>query len=255
MKLIALTLLTAALWAQEAAPPPAAANPTRPVTRVIEFILDDGEKMQKLAQLFAHKLNRVQVEPALGLVVLTGPPTEVNEVEAAIRRYYKPKPMEAGISGPPNRNYELTLHVLQGQSDGNEAIGIPASLSPVVQQLKSVSTLTSFRALESQLIKVRDNQKIGTTGVLAFSQLNDEAARYEISGIVRSKGVMIQIDNLAFTARVPTVTVAANNTRFHDVAIFSSLDLKPGQATVIGKANAGPKSGALILILTAKLVD
>lgn len=256
MKLITLTLLAAALWAQEATPPPPAANPTRPVTRVIEFILDDGEKMQKLAQLFAHKLNRIQVEPALGLVVLTGPQAEVTEVEAAIKRYYKPKPLEAGFGGPPNRNFELTFHVLQGRNEGNENAGIPTALGPAIQQLRAVSNLTSFRSLESQILRVRDGEKIGVTGLLNFSPSGEsDSPRYDLSGKVHSKGAMIQVDDFRFQTRILAPSSSPANRNYYEVAIYSSIDLKPGQVTVIGKTNASPKDGALILVLTAKLVD
>lgn len=258
MKLIALTLLTAALWAQEATPPPkpapSPATSPRPVTRVMEFILDDGLKMQQIAALFAHRLHRIQVEPAVGLLVMTGSEADVNEVEAAIKRYYKPKPLEAGISGPANRNFEIILHVLYAKSEGNE-VSVSASMQPVVQQLKLLTNLTSFRSIETQVLRVRSGEKIESNAILQWPEaLERSSPQYQFRTTVRPKGVLIQCDNLHFSARTPYAT-GPDSFQYRETGFSTSVDLKPGQATVIGKSNASPKDGAIIAVLTAKFVD
>jgi len=258
MKLIALTLFAAALWGQEAKPMPSlslATPPPRMTTRVMEFILDDGEKMQKIAQLFAHRLHRIQVEPSVGLVVMTGTEADVLEVESAIKRYYKPKPLEAGISGPPNRNFELVLQVLHASSTGTQT-EVPTALQPVVQQLKQLTNLTSFRTVESEVIRIRSGERFETTGILQWPGVPDPAIPvYQFRTTVQPKGVLIQCDRLVFSARIPVPSGPNNQVQFGEIVIQTAVDLKPGQATIIGKASASSKDGALILVLTAKLVD
>ncbi len=254
MKLLSLAFVAIAAFSQEAAPQPKAAPAPKRVTRVMEFILDDGEKMRKIAELFAHRLQRIQVEPSVGLLVMTGWEEDVTEVEAAIKRYYKPKPMEAGISGPPNRNFELVLHILQGTS-GEALSDVPSSLQATVQQIKQVTNLSSFRAIESQVLRIRSGEKLFTNGVLLWPNVPlDSSPGYEFEAGVRPRGVYIQCDPLRFRARIPFVT-AGGKFQYTDVAIQTAVDLKPGQATVIGKTNASLKDGSIILVLAAKFAD
>jgi hypothetical protein len=77
---------------------------------------------------------------------------------------------------------------------------------------------------------------------------------YQFTSTVRPKGVLIQCDNFSFNARTPYAT-GPDSFQYRETGFFTSVDVKPGQATVIGKSNASPKDGALILVLTAKLVD
>ncbi len=249
MKLIPLLVLTSLGWAQEA---PAVAP--RPVTRVFEFVLDDAEKIQRLAELFGNRLQRAKVDPALGLVVLTGAEADVVEAEAAIKRYYKPKALEAAISGPPNRNFELVLHVLHARQEGTESLA-PPSLQPVIQQLKQLTNLTSFRTVESQVLRVRSGEKAEVTGVLQSAEYPEKvASQYQFRIAVRPSGVKIRCDDLRFSARLP-YAVGPDLHQFRELLFFTAVDLKPGQATVIGKANASAKDGAIILVLTANFVD
>lgn len=254
MKLLTLLTIAFAAFAQEATAPKPTPAP-RVVSRVIEFVLDDGEKMQKIAGLFAHRLNRIIVEPSVGLLVMTGNEADVNEVEAAIKRYYKPKPLEPGFAGPPNRNFEINLQVLHASSEGNlEAV--PATLLPVVQQLKQVTRLTSFRVIESQILRVRSGEEVEATGVLQWPGVPEKVSpMYQLRGVVKPKGVLIQCDKLRFGARIPYLSGAPDSYQFQELLISTSVDLKPNQLTVIGKANASVKDGALILVLTAKLAD
>ncbi len=253
MKILILALFVISAFAQDA-PVEKPADSTRIVTRVIEFILDDGEKMQKLAGMFAHRVHRINVEPSVGLVVITGREQDVIEVERAILRFYKPKPLEAGISGPANRNFELVLQVLYAKAEGSEN-SVPAGMQAVVQQLKQVTNLTSFRSIESQVIRIRNGEKVQTLGMLQWPDTPDRStATYQFQATVKIKGLVIQCDELRYVARIPYVT-APEQYAFRDINIFTAVDLKPGQATVIGKANASAKDGAIVLVLTARLVD
>ncbi|MDX2268673.1 MAG: hypothetical protein NW208_11250 [Bryobacter sp.] len=242
MKLLTFFLLAASMFAQE------------PVTRVFEFILDDGEKMQKLSALFAHKLARIQVEPALGLVVMTGSEAQVTEVEALLKKYYKPKALEAGISGPPNRNIELVTQILYARSEGSDST-YPATLQPIVQQLKQLTLLNSFNVVETQVVQLRNGTNFELRGTMQLPGIPESAATsYGYSGAMRISGTKIQGDKIRFSGRVP-YRVGEGQYQFMEVALVTSFDLKPGQSTVIGKTNASTKDGSIILILTARLVD
>jgi hypothetical protein len=247
MKLLIIFLLAIAAVAQEATPK------AKRVDRIVEFVPDGTDQMHRLANLFGSSV-AVKVEPTLGLVMLSGTEDQVEEAMKAILKYYKAKPGQAAPAGP-GRGIELTLHILQGKSEGNDMSGVPAALNPVIQQMKQVTNLTSFRSLETQIMRVRDGEKVETTGVLVWADVPDKALPvYQFRALVRAKGPVIQCDNLGFGGRVPYLT-GGENYQYREVGVSTSLDVKPGQWTVIGKTNASAKEGAIILVLSAKFVD
>ncbi|GAB4364894.1 MAG: hypothetical protein OHK0021_08650 [Bryobacter sp.] len=242
MKLLTFFLLAASMFAQE------------PVTRVFEFLPEDGEKMQKISAMFSNNSRRVLVEPALGLIVMTGPEAQVAEVETFLKKFYKPKALEGGISVSPNRNIELVTQILYARSEGNES-NYPATLQPIVQQLKQLTQLNSFNVVETQVVRLRNGTNFELRGTMHLPGIPEMAATsYGYSGTMQISGAKVQGDKIRFSGRVP-YRVGEGQYQFMEVALVTSFDLKPGQSTVIGKTNASTKDGSIILILTARLVD
>jgi hypothetical protein len=268
MKLILFTFCALAAIAQQAAEPkpeprpepkpaanasPAPAAGTR-VTRVFEFVPDDAEQMQKLSQLVAASLARIHLEPALGLVAMTGSEEAVTEAERLLKQYYKSKPMQPGTSGIANRNVELVTQILYARTEGNEN-SYPASLQPVVQQLKQVTRLNSFSVVETQVARVRIGSEFNVSGTVQWPGNPESVPQtYQYKGLLKIAGAKIQIDQLRFGSRVP-FRVGESQYQFMEVGLNTFVDLQPGQATVVGKTNASTKDGSIILVLTARLVD
>lgn len=240
MKLIAALILPALLFAQ----------PTK-VTRIIEYEPDGTNQMKKFEPLMVQLDVAMRSEPLLRLVSLQGPNKEsVDEAERLIHKYYKPRPPKAAT----DRNVELTLSVIQGRNSPDPS-DTPPTLSAVVTQLKQASQLTSFRLLESQIIRMREGSKVETTGVIAWMDAPEAVSpTYNFNSIVRLSGNTVQLDDLHFNIRLFYKDII-NKYNSREVGINSSLDLTPGQQVVVGKANASAKDGALILVLSAKIVD
>ncbi len=240
MKLIAALILPALLFAQ----------PTK-VTRMIEYEPDGTDQMRKFEPLLVHLNVAMRTEPLVRLVSLQGPDKDsVDEAERIIRRYYKPKVAK----NEPDRNVELTLRILQGRNSPDPS-DIPITLASVVTQLKQASQLTSFRLLESQILRIRDGAKVGANGVISWMDVPELVSpTYTFSSMVRLSGNTVQLDDLHFNIRMP-VKGANENYSFRDVGISSTLDLTPVQQVVVGKTNASAKDGAIILVLSARIVD
>ena len=240
MKLIAALILPALLFAQ----------PTR-VTRIIEYEPDGTDQMKRFEPLLVQLDVAMRSEPLLGLVSLQGSNKDsVDEAEKMIRKYYKARPAKTA----PDRNVELTLRIIQGRNSPDPS-DIPPSLSSIVTQLKQASQLTSFRLLESQIIRMRDGAKVAATGVIAWMDVPELVSPlYSFDSMVRLSGNTVQLDNLRFNIRMP-VKRPNEGYDFRDVGISSTLDLSPGQQVIVGKTNASAKDGAIILVLSAKIVD
>ena len=191
-------------------------------------------------------------EPTLKLINIWGLSKEsVDDAEQLIRRYYKPRPAMVA----KDRNVEITLNILLGKSDSAEPSDAPSSLNAVIAQLKQVTTLKSFLNLETQILRVREGKRVDSSGVLTWADAPESAApTYTFTSNVHIPGTNIRLDDLKFGASVP-YKMADQHYQHRVVGVNSSFDLKSGQQVVVGKTNASSKDGALILIVSARIVE
>lgn len=242
MKFFLFLILAGALFAQ----------PVR-VNRFMEYEPDGTDQVQRFEKLLSPSNVGFLAEPTLKLIHIWGPSKEsLDEAEQLIRRYYKPKP--AGIK---DRNVEITLHILLGKSGTSEPSDAPPALNAVIAQLKQVTTLTSFRNLETQILRVRDGKRVESSGVLPWSDVPESAAPlYQFKADVSAPGTSIRLEDLKFGTTVPyKVGTGENQYQFRQVGVNSSFDVKPGQQVVVGKTNASSKDGSLIMVLSARIVE
>ena len=238
MKPLALLFLPCLLLAQP------------PFSKFVEYEPDGTDSIQNFRKLLGPTGVGFEADSSLKLATIWGnSQSKLDEAEQLIKKYYKPK---AG-SAPAqlDRNVELTLHVLHAKMSSTEPNDTQSILAPVIQQLKQATALTSFRTVETQILRIRSGKKVETSGILVWNDAPESAApNYQFRTEVSIQGASIRVDNLNFGVRVP---YKLNEN--YQVGINSSFDMKPGQYTVVGKANASAKDGALVLILSAKIVD
>ena len=222
------------------------------VNRIIEYEPDGTDQAQRFEKLLGPSRIGFWAEPTLKLINIWGQSKEsVDEAEQLVRRYYKPRPAIV----VKDRNVEITLNILLGKSDSTEPSDAPSSLNAVIAQLKQVTTLKSFRNLETQILRVRDGKRVESSGVLTWTDVPESAApTYNFTSSVLTPGTNIRLEDLKFGARVP-YKVADQHYQYREVGVNSSFDLKSGQQVVVGKTNASTKDGALILVVSARIVE
>jgi len=214
---------------------------------MFEYQPDGTDQVQRLTALIQIPGVKILADPVIGVVSIVGDTEEkVNMVEQYFKKHFKPKAPSVA-----DRNIELTLHILYAKTASN----VQAALQPVLQQLKQSTMLTSFRSVETQILRVRSTKRVEASGVLTWDDVPENVSPlYQFRTDVTAIGNSIRIDSMNFGVRIPS-KVAENNFQFREVGITSTLDLKPGQFVVVGKTNTSPKDGALVLVLSAKLVD
>jgi hypothetical protein len=238
MKTLFLTLVAATLLAQN-------------VTRVIEFEPDGTDQANRIVSLLQASGMRVHYDPVLGLATIIGPESDVAKGEEFFRKYYKPR---ASRPTAGYRNTELTIHILTARKSSDPS-DLPPTLNATATELTRATGLNSFRLVESQIIRVRDGEAIAVRGTLQTPVPPDTPSSHYSLGIKSvSVGNTIGIKALDLVATLnyakegPTV-------KSNEVVLRTSVDVKPGQQTVIGKANSSPSDGAIILILSARTVE
>jgi hypothetical protein len=239
MKTLILAFIATTLAAQE-------------VTRLIEYKPDDSDQADRLAILFQKSGVRTHNDSVLGLMSLSGNAEAVTNAEATFRKHYKPR-----VQAAKARNVELTLSVLSGKSGAADAGSIPMNLRPTVQEIGKATGLTEFRLVESQVIRVRSGERLVIAGVLQLAGgTNASPANYGFQAGKVSIEDSVAIKDLAFFARLPyPISLDEKLVQFSELSIKTSIDIKPGQQVVVGKANGPVAQGALILVLSAKAAD
>jgi hypothetical protein len=175
------------------------------------------------------------------------------EVLAAIEESLK----RLDVPQPPARNIVLDAYLLVASMHGSTE-NIPSELEPVVQQLKSVFKYHGFRLLATSSLRTRDGHGGQTNGVLPSVLEGSMPTNYDFhvgSTTITSdsKERVIRIDDMRLGLRVQVKSEI--DLQYHEVHINTSIDIREGQKVVVGKANIDNADNALILVLTAKVIE
>ena len=155
----------------------------------------------------------------------------------------------------PARNIELTVHLLIASSQA-AASTLPAELDPAIKQLKAIFSYKGYRLLETLLLRTREDQAADMSGNLPSEAVDHTPISYELhinSARITADGKdrLFRINNLKLNLRVPIRGVGGT----YGAGITTDIDVREGQKVVVGKANIDNSDNALILVLTAKVVD
>jgi hypothetical protein len=149
----------------------------------------------------------------------------------------------------------LEAYLLTASGQGSST-GVPGDLEPVIKQLKSVFNYQGFRLLGTLSWRGRDGTGGNVNGLLP-SVSSDSAQptfyTFKINGVgVTSEGKepTIRINDLYLQLVFPVKGSGTQN-----AVISTSIDVKQGQKVVVGKANIDNADNALILTLTAKVIE
>ena len=240
MKSILLTLLcAAALLAQET------------TSRVVQLKYIHPDSTNAVLSVLSANMVRYQADGNLRIVALSGPAELVEAMEAAIKKL--------DVPAPAAKNIELTFHMLLAGPQGDSGT-VPPELSGVVQQLRNVFGLKSFRVLETAAIRSREGKPADTNGSMApVSSKVEASASYHLTvknvAVSSSdKGANVRLDGLRFTARLPYLVPPANY-QFAESGIATDIDVREGQKVVVGKLSIDNASQSIFLVVTAKVVD
>ncbi len=241
MKILLLLLMSTLLIAQVNRP-----------SRIIEYEPDGSDQAERFIKIFRAANVFYDYDPVLKIVTLQADTKEkLDESEALFRRYYKPK----SAVTITDRNVELTLNVLHGKSGTAEKGDVPASLNAVIQQLKQVTSLTTFNNVETQILRVREGKRVESSGVLVWQDFPEYAApTYNLSAGLSLTGQSVKLNELKVGVRM-YYKVGDSQYQSREVGINTALDMKSGQQVVVGKTNASSKDGALIFVISARIVD
>lgn len=193
----------------------------------------------------------ISYDPDLKVLSVSAPKDILAAIEETIRRLDVPPPAA--------KNLEVNAYLVQASPQGPTS-NMPAELEPVIKQLKTLFSYQAFRLMGALTLRGRDGQREEVNGNLpALNSDLPHAIPYGFninSASISSDGKdrIIRIDHLVLHLRVP-VKEGGEHWSYQDAHIQTSIDVREGQKVVVGKANIDNADNALILVLTAKVID
>jgi hypothetical protein len=175
------------------------------------------------------------------MLVVRGSAEAVGMIEDAIKKLdVAPPPTPEQRPAP---NVELTVQLLYGSSQESQTTAVPADLDSTVRQLRSLFPYKSYRVMDTLFMRGRSGSTVMLSGTLSGG---DSSYRFRYNGqaLPGAAPRTVRLDNLELGV---TKTVQS--------AIQTTLDVREGQKTIIGKANVTGTDDAIILVITPKVIE
>jgi hypothetical protein len=232
---------------QEQAPTGKAAKEEQ-VRRVIQLKYADPGHVAVLLTLFGASLRWDGPSKVLTVV---GPTSAVAAVEEAVKKLDVPP--------PPTKDVDLTAYFVLATRQPMQASDLPPELGEVVTQLKRVLNYQSFQLVNTAFLRIQEAERGAVSGV---ARVGSEPVEFHLSFdraeiIPEAKARTVRISGLDFVAEQATTHVANTNliAKTTTAKIHTNIDIAEGQKVVVGKTALDFPDNALILVLTAKVID
>jgi len=182
------------------------------------------------------------VSQALGV---SAPPAVMAAIEETIKRLDVPR-----LS---YRNIELTAEILEALPAPAEATSLPPELQGVVAQLRGTFKFAAYRLADTLFVRAREEEGLATEGTsatdfMALGRLNYRLHVRTASVTTAAGGTVVHLDRMEFMAMNPKLLGSGR-------VEASGLDIRAGQRVVVGNSGLGSPGSAIILVLSAKVVD
>src|SRR5262249_1058165 len=124
------------------------------------------------------------------------------------------------------------------------------------KQLHGLFQYKGYKTLESFVLRARDGQGGNTSGVIPGNPEASYDFRYGTAVVSGGAPRVVQINRLELSVRTPTSERdKEGRIRYESSSINTNIDVREGQKVVVGKSTFHGSNDALILVVTAKVVE
>ena len=204
-----------------------------------------ADKVQNFIYTFLTPgVGRVTSGPTEGSLVISDYPENVEQALQAIRK----------IDVKP-ADLQFTVQLVLGSETSGEGDDV-IQRDPVVNELRNLLRYKSYNLLDSTVIRAMDGSdsevRLGKKGDFEF-YVRPKVIKDEKSSLIQMEVRLRQIFLLSY----PATAVPAPNQPYErsTTLISSTLNLKPGDKTVVGVSKLDGGDKGLILIISGKIVD
>jgi len=185
----------------------------------------------------------MRADERLKTISLMGSPESVAQAEAAIKKL--------DVPAPPEKNIELLAYLVMAS---NEAQAAPeaADLSSVIKQMRTLFPYKSYRLLDTIWVRTKAGGSAFESGGMAPASLKTDP-NFNPTYLLSAHGIWYDAENK--TVRFSDLGLLLVLREKTSVKIGSTVDIREGQKVVIGKTNPTGADSAVVLIVTAKVVE
>jgi hypothetical protein len=215
-------------------------DPNKTVRKIIDVKYADP---QVIANLVNGPGIDLKSDRSLHVLIVRGSAATVAEVEAMVRKL---------DTAPPN--IELIVYLVSGSSR-DSVDDLPKDLAPTAKQLHGLFAYKSYHVMQSFILRSRDGRDANDKGTLPNTN-SDYSFQYRSATVSQTTPRVVHIDQMQFQVTTPTGEKNNNGSPALRYAnIPSDIDIGEGQKVVVGKSSTNATDEALILVVTAKVVE
>jgi len=199
----------------------------------------------------------VQPNRELRVIGVSAPAALMSTIEETIRRFDVPPPAP--------KNVELTVYLLLASDQETSEGSAPSDLENVVKQLRATFAFKGFRTIDTLVVRSRDKQSAEVRGLARLDPEIPNPSTYSFSHKAASivsdeKGRSIRLDGLRFNAHIVSTKQKVEGGALVEYETYNAgfgtdVDVREGQKVVVGQAAIGGTNNALILVITAKVLE
>jgi len=200
-----------------------------------------------------------------GYLAVSAPPAVMPAIEETIKRLDVPQ--------SPQKSVEITASVIEASVDPAEgAADLPAGLQGVVTQLRKTFNFAGYRLLDTLVARTGEGSNMKIKGTLAkrpgipLTEFHGIECR-DVSITGGASGRDVRLRRLKYSAQIAVdggtaaLSLGAPSTgeAHYDYRTYGfeaeSLPIREGQQAVVGKFSIDAAGDALILVLSARVID
>ena len=169
-------------------------------------------------------------------------------------------------------NLDTQLYLIVGTNQEVDDAKLPASLDPVVKQLRASLPFKNYRLAATLINRVKNEGRLDLSWIggplagptAAASSLTPSFSQFKVRQVKLLRNAenqqIVQMLGFNFGARVPIQTpgpIAANGSvapmiAYENTGVSTDISMREGEPVIVGTLNIGPSGDAIILVVSAK---
>ena len=173
---------------------------------------------------------------------------------------------------PDETNLDTQLYLIVGTNQEVYDSRLPASLEPVVRQLRATLPFKNYRLAATLINRVKNEGRLELNWIgappasplAAASNVTPSFSRFSVRQVKLVRNAenqpVVQLIGFNFGARIPiqtTPSLAANGAiapafNYEPTGLSTDISMREGEPVIVGTLNVGPSGDAIILVVSAK---
>ena len=168
-------------------------------------------------------------------------------------------------------NLDTQLYLLVATNQDVADAKLPATLDPVIKQLRASLPFKNYRLAATLLNRVKNEGRLNLKwigGPLvpsgAVSAATPSFNEFKIAGVKLVRDAagqqLVRMEGFGFGVRIPIITgssvasggPSAPNFNYESTGLNTDISMREGEPVVVGTLNIGPSGDAIILVMSAK---